>query len=152
MPFCEYLMLNQVEHDSLCFGRAGIFLPLAQLVPGLLRESKITRPKSVQLILFKLLEVKKRIVRALGRPEQFVELYLDCLSVAVLCVLRNTIRNVTIVVAVFMTSCHVSLKLKIGPVINHTAMRPTAREKMIGRPAMCAVHLVKREYHALRLI
>jgi hypothetical protein len=50
------------------------------------------------------------------------------------CVLwiRNTIRNVTTVVPVLMTSCHVSLKAKSGPVMIQTRMTATARPKAAG--------------------
>ncbi len=66
--------------------------------------------------------------------------------------MMNTIRKVTIVVAVFMTNCHVSLKWKIGPVIAHAAISAAAKVNMIGRPVMRAAHLVKCEYHAVRFI
>src|SRR6185369_838175 len=43
--------------------------------------------------------------------------------------MRNTIRNVTIVVPVFMTSCHVSENPKTGPVTPHTTIVPNAMTK-----------------------
>ena len=62
------------------------------------------------------------------------------------CVLwmRNTIRKVTIVVPVLMTSCQVSLKPKSGPVSAHSAMTAHAATNATGRPAAFAVHLAKR--------
>src|SRR5712691_10166080 len=66
--------------------------------------------------------------------------------------MTKTMRKVTIVVAVFITSCHVSLKRKMGPVVIHAAIRPSARAKVIERPLTRATHLAKREYHAMRLI
>src|SRR4030095_14298847 len=49
--------------------------------------------------------------------------------------MRNTIRNVTIVVPVLMTSCHVSEKWKIGPVTAHARMTATATENAQELPA-----------------
>ena len=46
--------------------------------------------------------------------------------------IRNTIRNVTIVVPVFITSCQVSLNLKIGPVMIQIMIVDTAIMKAIG--------------------
>src|ERR1051326_3390340 len=59
--------------------------------------------------------------------------------------MRNTIKKVTIVVPVLMTSCHVSLKPKIGPLISHTQMVSAANANASGWPVVCAVHLAKRE-------
>jgi len=53
-------------------------------------------------------------------------------------------RKVTIVVPVFMTSCQVSLKLKIGPVVAHATITNTANTKVDGWPVALAVHLAKR--------
>src|SRR5687767_3201904 len=62
------------------------------------------------------------------------------------CVLwiRNTIRNVTIVVPVLITSCQVSLKPKTGPVTAHATMIDAAMMNVSGRPDACAVALVRR--------
>ena len=43
--------------------------------------------------------------------------------------ITNTIRKVTIVVAVLITSCQVSLKPKNGPSIAHTTMLASASKK-----------------------
>src|SRR5215831_16277473 len=43
-----------------------------------------------------------------------------------------------------MTSCHVSLKPKTGPVPAQTTITMTATRKAIGRPVARAVHLAKR--------
>jgi hypothetical protein len=51
------------------------------------------------------------------------------------CWIRNTIRNVTIVVPVLMMSCQVSEKPKIGPLTAHTTRTVTAAAKAQGRPA-----------------
>jgi hypothetical protein len=48
--------------------------------------------------------------------------------------MRNTIRNVTIVVPVLMTSCHVSENPKIGPVMAQMTITPTARTKAMDVP------------------
>src|SRR5690348_15778524 len=50
--------------------------------------------------------------------------------------IRNTIKNVTIVVPVLMTSCHVSLKWKSGPVTPHTMTINTARMNAYDEPAL----------------
>jgi hypothetical protein len=52
---------------------------------------------------------------------------------------------VTIVVPVFMTNCHVSLNLNIGPVIPQTTMIKAAAMNAAGWPVARAVHLAKRE-------
>jgi hypothetical protein len=49
--------------------------------------------------------------------------------------MRKTMRKVTMVVPVLMTSYQVSLKAKSGPVTSQTAMTRTAREKVTERPA-----------------
>jgi hypothetical protein len=62
--------------------------------------------------------------------DQLVELHLQCLRVAVLVVLEEkTVRKVTIVVEVLITSCHVLLKPKNGPVTAHATTRPSAAMK-----------------------
>src|SRR5262245_18575790 len=48
--------------------------------------------------------------------------------------MRNTIRNVTIVVPVLMTSCHVSEKPKYGPVTSQTTTASAARPKAADSP------------------
>src|SRR6476659_3735342 len=48
--------------------------------------------------------------------------------------MRKTIRNVTIVVPVLITSCQVSEKWKSGPVIAHTTTVPSASAKTQARP------------------
>jgi hypothetical protein len=52
---------------------------------------------------------------------------------------------VTIVVPVFMTNCHVSLNLNIGPVTPQTMMIKAAMMNAAGWPVARAVHLAKRE-------
>jgi hypothetical protein len=58
--------------------------------------------------------------------------------------MRKTMRKVTMVVPVLMTSCHVSEKPKSGPVTAQTMMTSTASAKVAGRPVARAVHLAKR--------
>src|SRR5215213_11093922 len=58
--------------------------------------------------------------------------------------MRNTIRNVTIVVPVLMTSCHVSVKPNIGPVAAHETTTPIATTNASGFPDARAVHFVRR--------
>src|ERR1041384_7240894 len=66
--------------------------------------------------------------------------------------MRKTIRNVTMVVPVLITSCHVSLKWKIGPVVAHSTMMATATTNAVGWPAVRAVHFAKRENFDVRYI
>src|ERR1044071_5150729 len=63
--------------------------------------------------------------------------------------MRKTIRNVTMVVPVLMTSCHVSLKPKRGPVTAQTMMVPAAMAKARGGAAARAVHLAKFVNHVV---
>lgn len=57
-----------------------------------------------------------------------------------------------IVVAVLMTNCQVSLKLKIGPVIIQARIVPTAIAKTIGRPQNREDALANLEYHVICLM
>jgi hypothetical protein len=59
--------------------------------------------------------------------------------------IKKTIKKVTIVVAVLITSCHELLKLKMGPVVTHIITRTTAITKAVGRPTVKETHLAKRE-------
>src|SRR5829696_2743329 len=61
--------------------------------------------------------------------------------------MRKTIRKVTMVVPVLMTSCQVSEKPKSGPVTAQTTTTPAATAKAGGRPVARAVHLAKRVNH-----
>jgi hypothetical protein len=56
---------------------------------------------------------------------------------------------VTIVVPVFITNCHVSLNLNIGPVITQARITRTAMIKVTGLPLTLAVHFAKRVNHDL---
>src|SRR5262249_4188979 len=60
-----------------------------------------------------------------------------------LCWMRKTMRKVMMVVPVLMTSCQVSLKWKIGPVIAQTRTIPRARQNAAGRPETRAAHRAK---------
>src|SRR5215813_9230649 len=66
--------------------------------------------------------------------------------------IRKTMRNVTIVVPVLMTNCHVSLKPKTGPVPAQTTITVTATRNATGRPVTRAVHLAKRVNQDLDLV
>jgi hypothetical protein len=58
--------------------------------------------------------------------------------------MRNTIRNVRIVVDVLITSCHVSLNRYTGPRTAHNTTRVTAIANAIGRPDIRAVQSATR--------
>lgn len=59
--------------------------------------------------------------------------------------IRKTIRNVTMVVPVLITSCQVSLKANNGPVTSHETTTPAASAKEVGWPLARAVQFAKRE-------
>src|SRR6188474_3534990 len=54
-----------------------------------------------------------------------------------------------IVVPVLITSCHVSLKPKIGPVTSQTTMMATANVNTRGRPQKWAAAFANPEYQAV---
>lgn len=58
--------------------------------------------------------------------------------------MRNTIKKVTIVVPVFMTSCQVSEKLKSGPVIDQIKTTATASKKTVAVPAKLETRVAAR--------
>src|SRR5215207_9067495 len=67
--------------------------------------------------------------------------------------IRKTIRNVTIVVPVLITSCHVSEKPKRGPVTIQTTMTVTARANAIELPDASVAACAKRSRRgALRVV
>jgi hypothetical protein len=55
--------------------------------------------------------------------------------------MRNTIRNVTMVVPVLTTNCQVSEKLNSGPVTAHTMMIAQAAMNVSGCPAAVAIQV-----------
>ena len=66
--------------------------------------------------------------------------------------MRNTIRNVTIVVVVLITNCQVSLKPNSGPVTSQPRISTTANVKTGGWPQKREDAFAKREYQdALRI-
>jgi hypothetical protein len=74
-------------------------------------------------------------VRPLRRAEQLVEL--TCTASASrywVFWIKKTIRNVTIVVPVLITSCQVSLNRKIGPVTAQARTTAAASRKAEGAP------------------
>jgi hypothetical protein len=66
--------------------------------------------------------------------------------------MRKTMRKVTIVVAVLITSCHVVPKPKIGPVTSQMTMSVTAAMKARGWPVERAVRFANRSNGELRYI
>src|ERR1044072_9398301 len=66
--------------------------------------------------------------------------------------IRNTIRKVTMVVPVLMTSCQLSENLKIGPDTAQTTTMTTQRQKVTGRPAAVATTLAALEKDLLRFM
>lgn len=70
--------------------------------------------------------------------DQFIQLHLDGCAVPVLRVLdQETIRNVTMVVPVLMTSCQVSENRNRGPVTAQMTITVKAKIKADARPASC---------------
>ena len=73
-------------------------------------------------------------------PKQLIKLQVDRLRVAVLRrLVTKTMRKVTIVVPVLITSCHVSEKRNIGPVIAHSRTSTQAAKKAHDVPTALAV-------------
>jgi hypothetical protein len=70
------------------------------------------------------------------------------------CVLwiKNTIKNVIMVVPVLITSCQVSLNPNSGPVTAHNTIISTAAKKVIGLPLKRAVRFVNRVNHDLDFV
>jgi len=64
--------------------------------------------------------------------------------------MRNTIKNVTMVVPVLMTSCQVSLYSKRVPVAAHATTIRTAAMKTTGLPQVVAALRAKASNHSLR--
>jgi hypothetical protein len=60
----------------------------------------------IELLFRQVLQVDQAVTRSLGYPDQLINFQLQGFSVPVLCVLnQETIKKVTIVVPVLMTSC-----------------------------------------------
>src|SRR5215218_7898769 len=57
--------------------------------------------------------------------------------------IRNTIRNVTMVVPVLMINCHVSENPKEGPVAAQTRTARVHKAKVQGLPAARAIQVLK---------
>jgi hypothetical protein len=89
----------------------------------------------------------QRIVRSIHgihAADDLVELQMDRQRITALGVwIRKTIRKVTMVVPVLMTSCQVSEKPKSGPVTAHTRMTATAARKLTEWPANAEVRVAK---------
>src|ERR1043165_3005156 len=58
--------------------------------------------------------------------------------------IKNTIRNVMIVVPVLITNCQVSEKSNIGPVIAQTTTVPAANKKATELPVAFVAHSANR--------
>ena len=62
-------------------------------------------------------------------------IWVALLSRLVVAWMTKTMRNVTIVVAVLITSCHVSEKSNSGPVTSHVTITAAASSRAYGEPA-----------------
>src|ERR1051326_6729576 len=62
--------------------------------------------------------------------------------------MRNTIKNVMIVVAVLITSCQVSEKWKSGPRTAQAIIATTAKAKAVGEPS--AISTIKQKVSAVQ--
>jgi hypothetical protein len=86
-----------------------------------------------------------RVARTADGADELVELiWVAFISRLVVAWMTNTIRNVTIVVAVLITSCHVSEKPNSGPVISHVTMTTAARSSANGEPAAFVTRAASR--------
>jgi hypothetical protein len=61
-------------------------------------------------------------------------IWIAWVSLFCVCWIRKTIRNVTIVVPLFMISCHVSENPKSGPANTHITTTSTAIPKVEAQP------------------
>ena len=100
---------------------SGVLIAPVQLGPRRCGEGLVLGAEGVEALLLEFLQIEQRVVRPLVARISSSSLTWIA-SVSRFCVfwIRNTIRNVTMVVPVLMTSCQVSLKPKTGPVTIHT--------------------------------
>src|SRR5687768_9714823 len=68
------------------------------------------------------------------------------------CWMMNTIKKVMMVVPVLITSCQVSEKLKIGPVIAQTIINSMAVRKAMGVPVALVILLDAPSNHSENLV
>ncbi|MNC91345.1 hypothetical protein D3C83_75870 [compost metagenome] len=66
------------------------------------------------------------------------------------CWMMKTMRNVTMVVLVLITSCHVSENLKIGPMQAQTMTMPNAIRKAGVEPVFSEIQLANRARRSAR--
>src|SRR4051812_17592502 len=66
--------------------------------------------------------------------------------------IRNTIRNVMMVVEVLITSCQVSLKPNIGPLRAQTSTSAIATKNETGLPIQCAMAQATLEKVSFQLL
>ena len=92
------------------FRAVRVRFALQKTLLGFMRQCFIAIPEVILLLLDKFFEIEKSIVCALGGSDQFVQLDLHGLCISVLRVLnQKNHQKVTIVVAVLIASCQVSL-------------------------------------------
>lgn len=118
----------------------------AQFMPGLLRQIRVTSPDAFQILRLELFQIEQRICASCAA--RISSSSLICIaSASRFCVfwMRNTIRNVMMVVPVLMTSCQVSLKSKRGPLRPQTTTTHRASMKARGPPMTRAAVWANRE-------
>ena len=79
-------MVELIRSDIRC---AGIQFPTPQGFTRSPREIFIPHAKPLEVCFFQAFDVKERIVRSAHRPDQFVELELDSMAIAVLGILNQ---------------------------------------------------------------
>jgi hypothetical protein len=95
-----------------------------------LRQGLKMPMQCAQLLFVQILDVDQAVAGSSNSRNDLVELQVDRQRILVLGPLnQNTIRKVTIVVPVLITSCQVSEKSTNGPVISQTAMMVAAKKK-----------------------
>ena len=96
--------------------------------------------EAVELLVAEILQFNHLVVCALRVDNELVELHVEGAAVTVLGVgIKKTIRKVTIVVPVLITSCQVSEKLKRGPVTNQPRTTAKASRNAAGEPTRVEV-------------
>ena len=126
------------------FANLRIHFAGPKLLPSDARQLLVILPHRVEVRVLHLLEVQQGVVRP--STARINSSSLMCIAaVSRFCVfwIRNTMRNVMIVVPVLITSCHVSLKPNMGPVTAQTTMIVTAVTKANGCPVAQAAHFAK---------
>lgn len=116
-------------------------------------EIQISSAECGPIVVREPFEIKEGVIGTLNRANQLSSLSSTAaLSRFWVFWIRNTMRNVTIVVPVLMTNCQVSVKPNSGPVPTQTTIVNPARPNVRGWPAEWAIFLAIRANAELRYV